>query len=153
MKMILSILFLLLVVLVVVLAASGLVVLAAYGLAWLLDLLLPFSLFETTVLSLAAIGLVGLAAVRFLAAPSPLSIPNDDDDDDWDDDDDDLEDWEDDVDEDDTPPVSTGHPGIPRWRQAIKPVDFSNARPDDRCPCGSGRKYKNCHGARSSSKG
>ncbi|MEW6404942.1 MAG: SEC-C metal-binding domain-containing protein, partial [Chloroflexota bacterium] len=36
--------------------------------------------------------------------------------------------------------------GIPRWRRPLKTVDFSNVKPDDRCPCGSGRKYKNCHG-------
>jgi uncharacterized protein YecA (UPF0149 family) len=61
-----------------------------------------------------------------------------------DDDDVDEEDYEDeDVDEE---PVI--YPSIPRWRQPLKTPDFSNTRPDDRCPCGSGRKYKNCHGAK-----
>ena len=40
------------------------------------------------------------------------------------------------------------NPGIPRWRQPLKPIDISDVDPDDRCPCGSGRKYKNCHGAK-----
>lgn len=55
------------------------------------------------------------------------------------------EDYEDEEDDDDELPF---HPGVPRWRQPLKPVDFSDTKPDDRCPCGSGRKYKNCHGVR-----
>jgi uncharacterized protein YecA (UPF0149 family) len=38
--------------------------------------------------------------------------------------------------------------GIPRWRRPNKNLDFSNVKPDDLCPCGSGRKYKNCHGVK-----
>ena len=44
------------------------------------------------------------------------------------------------------PPVIVFNPRVPRWRQPLKNPDFSNTKPDDRCPCGSGRKYKNCHG-------
>lgn len=28
----------------------------------------------------------------------------------------------------------------------LKQIVFWNTQPDDRCPCGSGRKYKNCCG-------
>ncbi len=34
---------------------------------------------------------------------------------------------------------------LPR-RRGSRRLDFSTTQPDDRCPCGSGRKYKNCHG-------
>jgi transposase-like protein len=37
---------------------------------------------------------------------------------------------------------------IYKWRRPSKNLDFSNAKPDARCPCGIGRKYKNCHGSK-----
>jgi uncharacterized protein YecA (UPF0149 family) len=56
-------------------------------------------------------------------------------------------DFEDDYfDEDEKEDEPVIYSGIPRGRQPLKTPDFSNVKPDDRCPCGSGRKYKNCHG-------
>ena len=34
--------------------------------------------------------------------------------------------------------------------EAVSPKDFDRAGPNERCPCGSGKKYKACHGARAS---
>jgi uncharacterized protein YecA (UPF0149 family) len=95
--------------------------------------------FQATALSLAGMLAFGSLATRIFQTimdtmPRPATA----------DDDDEEEDYEDeDVDEE---PVI--YPSIPRWRQPLKTPDFSNTRPDDRCPCGSGRKYKNCHGAK-----
>jgi hypothetical protein len=137
---------------------AGLLVLASYGVGWVLTRFLPFSPFEVTVLVLAAFGLVAYVVFRIaagLANPFPIRDLEDEDDwdEDWDDDDWD-EAWDDEDEEDDDEEggeegrsAKPKYAGIPRWRQPIKDVDFSAARPDDRCPCGSGRKYKNCHGA------
>jgi hypothetical protein len=35
---------------------------------------------------------------------------------------------------------------IPRWRRPLKKIDFKDVKPSDPCPCGSGRKFQNCHG-------
>ena len=59
------------------------------------------------------------------------------------------EEWETDDEEDDDPSyevIEDFTPSIPRWRQPIKPVSFEGVGRNDLCPCGSGRKYKNCHG-------
>ena len=48
--------------------------------------------------------------------------------------------------EGDEPPLI--YPGIPRWRQPKKSSDFSKTKPADRSPCGSRRKFKNCHGTK-----
>ena len=61
------------------------------------------------------------------------------------------EDWEDEEEEDAVPESKQVYPGIPRWRQPTKKLDFTNVKPDERCPCGSGRKFKNCHGANAKS--
>ena len=116
----------------------GLAVLAATGLGWLLALFLPFSLFEATLLSLIALALPIYLAVQFgkVATSSPLE------EDDWEDEDDEWD--EEDEEEDEEIEYNAA---IPRWRQPIKLTSrFAGAKPDDRCPCGSGRKYKNCHG-------
>jgi hypothetical protein len=134
---------------------SSLIVLAAYGLGLLLNLLLHFQLFEAVLLSLLALGMVLMSIVYLLSSSLPvkstsLGDDDDDDDDDWDDwDDEDEYEYEEDGDDEEeeiSQPII--YPGIPRWRQPLKNVDFSNAKPDDRCPCGSGRKYKNCHGSK-----
>ncbi len=131
---------------------GGLIVLGAYGIGWLLTRFLPFTLFEATVLSLAGMGFAAFVAARVLTTlvTLPSTLSNDDDDDDWDE-----EEEEADFEEDDEPappPPPLSHPGIPRWRQPLRTLDFSNTQPDDRCPCGSGRKYKNCHGRKSNMK-
>jgi hypothetical protein len=127
---------------------AGLIVLAAYGLGLLLNLLLHFQTFEAVLLSLLALGVVLIIMAQILTSSNPLrSAPlYDDEDDEWDE-------WdEDDDEEEDEISQPIVYPGIPRWRQPLKNVDFSNTKPDDRCPCGSGRKYKNCHGAKNAAR-
>jgi hypothetical protein len=158
--------FLLLFIVAVLLLAigGGLVVLLAYGLGWLLTLILPLSIFETTLLSLIGISAVGLGALYFLVTVTTREILKatreaeeiEEDEEEWDTE----EEWEDEEEEEPLPPpkveqppkyvasLPDEYPGIPKWRQPLKKVDFSKAKPDDRCPCGSGRKYKNCHGFR-----
>lgn len=101
----------------------GLTVLAATGIGWLLSRFLPFSLYEATLLSLVALSWPIYLAIQIIKST----------------------------------PVSTGAyeseekeqaiPSIPRWRQPLKrPGRSANIDPDDWCPCGSGKKYKHCHG-------
>ncbi|MBN1887139.1 MAG: SEC-C domain-containing protein [Thermoflexales bacterium] len=120
----------------IVLAAGLLLVclsvLTAAGIGWLLSRFLPFSLFEATLLSLIGLLPVCYLILQIVGSP-PLTVEEDDDE------------WEDE--EEDEDQEEEDYPAIPRWRQPIKRADhFANAKPDDRCPCGSGRKYKNCHG-------
>ncbi|MEK7439732.1 MAG: SEC-C domain-containing protein [Chloroflexota bacterium] len=121
----------------IVTIGGGLLILLAYGLAWLLNLLLHFDLFQMTLLSLAAITIAAIFLLRVVSTILPFtSVPFDSDDDEYEDD----EEGEDEEEDDDQ------YSAIPRWRRPLRQIDFSNARPDDLCPCGSGRKYKNCHG-------
>jgi hypothetical protein len=126
---------------------SVLLVLWAYGAGQVMLRILPsgaFNSFEATLLNLVGVLIVGMMVVRIVsAATSNTLTPKafDEDEDDWEwEDEDELED-DDDLDHEDD-----GYPGIPRWRQPLKKIDFSEVKPNDRCPCGSGRKYKNCHG-------
>ncbi len=160
MKIILSIIFAILGLLLLVIISAGALVMSAYGLGWLLTRFLPFSPFEATILSLAALCISILVVFRFVAAfiTPPFKRPEEEldedwEDEDWDEEDWDEEDWEDeDWDEDDEDETEVDQfPGIPKWRQPLKKLDFSNVKPDDRCPCGSGRKYKNCHGTKAKS--
>jgi len=123
--------------------AGGLLVLLAYAVGLLINQVMHFEPFQITALCLVGIIIAGWLTIN-LANGYLDSKKNDsfNDDDDYDDDYDDEED-----DEDEDVIVEDRYPGIPLWRQPRKQVDFSNTRPDDRCPCGSGRKYKNCHGA------
>ncbi len=112
---------------------AGLLVLLAYGVGQLLNPVTHFDPFQATVISLAGMFVFGFLVERWWASlinhsPFPIEYEEDEYDD---------EDDEEDI-----------YPGIPRWRQPLKKVDFSDVKPDDRCPCGSGRKYKNCHGAK-----
>jgi hypothetical protein len=147
MKIILSLLGILLVVLLLLGIGGALVLLLAYGLGLGINLIADFKPFQATLLGILSIVAAGFLASRIwdMVRPDPVSL--DDDYDDEDDYDDDLfEEFDDDEDDDDEEPDL--YPGIPRWRQPLKTLDFSNVKPDDRCPCGSGRKYKNCHGAK-----
>jgi hypothetical protein len=121
---------------------GGLLVLLAYGTGLLLKRIVNFDPFQVTVISLAGMLVFGILAERIwqaiLGTPS-LSPDLDDEEGEFD--------FEDDLfDEDEEEDESVIYPGIPRWRQPLKTPGFSNVNPDDRCPCGSGRKYKNCHG-------
>jgi hypothetical protein len=119
MKKLLHVIGLLIIVVIVTTLLSSLVVLIAYGVGWLLRLLLPLSPFEATLLIIIAGIAVGALIWNILRLPLPFDIspPYYDEEDD----DDEEEEFEDEED--------------------ILIID-----PDARCPCGSGRKYKNCHG-------
>ncbi len=133
MKTILVILLFILGILAALAIGGGLLALLAYGVGWLLNFVMHFDPFQATLISLAGVLIFGILAERIWTAITgfpPFSSE-----------------YEDDEEEDDDE-ESIIYPGIPRWRQPLKNVDFANAKPDDRCPCGSGRKYKNCHGAK-----
>ena len=145
---------LLIVIIVGLLAIGGAVLLLlAYGLGLLFSWLTHFETFQGTVLALVAILAAGILAERIWTAiassnSNPLerkldrtaAFGNELEDEDEEEDEDEYED------EDDEEVIFT-NPSIPRWRQPLKQIDFSNVAPDTRCPCGSGRKFKNCHGS------
>jgi hypothetical protein len=129
MRSILSFILIVLAVAAVLAVGGSLLVLLAYGVGRFLRPFLPFSIFEDTVISLAGISLMGILVARilgvFLSSPfSPLSKPLAD----ADEEDEDLDD--EDYEEED---------------EYEEPA-YANTHPESRCPCGSGRKYKNCHG-------
>jgi hypothetical protein len=123
---------------------SGLVVWAASGLGWVLInwLRLPFTPFEATLLSLIALIAIAWSAWRLLINLVSLPLGSSQEEEDWDEDED--EDYE----EDEEPEQAQHVSSIPKWRQPIRRASdgMPIVNPDDRCPCGSGRKYKNCHG-------
>jgi hypothetical protein len=147
MKFIASLFGILLVVLLLLGIGGALVFLMAYGLGLGINLIADFEPFQATLLGILSIVAAGFLTSRIwdMARPEPVSLDDDDYYDYEDDYDDDLFEEFDDDDDDDEPDL---YPGIPRWRQPLKTLDFSNTKPDDRCPCGSGRKYKNCHGSK-----
>jgi hypothetical protein len=143
MQLIGMILLLVILILVGVTVGGGVLVLVAYGLGWLLNHIMHLDPFQATLLSLAGMLAFGSLATRIFQTiinTMPGSSAADDEEDEDEDDDDDFE-------VEDVGGVPVIYPSIPRGRQPLKTPDFSNTRPDDRCPCGSGRKYKNCHGA------
>lgn len=114
----------------------GLSVLTATGIGWLLTKILPFSLFEATLLSLIALPVPLYLGLQIIKSIASAVNPEESD---WDEDE-----WDEDEEEEGKEEYT---PAIPRWRQPIKRTDrFANVDPDERCPCGSGKKYKNCHG-------
>jgi thiol:disulfide interchange protein len=136
------VLFFIVVVLLIVGLAATLLVVFAYGLGWLFTRFLPLETGQATLLALISIIAAAVCLWRLLndyvpstSQPSPST---DDDDDEWD------EDELDDEEEADEPVAFVA--SVPRWRQPIKPVKFEGANRNGPCPCGSGRKYKNCHG-------
>lgn len=131
---------LVLAVIAVIAVSSGLLVLLAYGVGKVVNLVLDFDPFQATLLSLAAIVVAGWLAVHILTSQVSSSTAFADSEDEADDDSDD---------DDDIADSGVRHyQAIPRWRQSAKQMEFLTAQPDDRCPCGSGRKFKNCHGAK-----
>jgi len=133
---------------VVIAIVGGLLVLLAYGVGLLVNLVMDFEPFHATLLSLMGMIAAGVLVVRIVSAliPDPPSASEFEDD--LDEDDNDAAADEDD-DKGDVYLYQLGtHPEIIRLRPPFKPVDFTGVRPDDKCPCGSGRKYKNCHGAK-----
>ncbi len=138
--MTLTIILTILIIIVLLTLGGGLVAIIAYGLGWLIHLLTKFDLFQSTLLGLAGMFVFGILAERIFSAM--MSITRNDLEEEFDEDEFDEEDFEDDEE------LAVAYPGVPRWRQPLKQVDFSKARPNDLCPCGSGRKYKHCHGVK-----
>jgi len=128
---------------------GGLLVLLAYGIGLVVNLLMDMEPFQATALGLAGIYIFMILVDRVIHAFTPLSPPMNDFE--FDDDDDEYED-EDESDDFDVleneEELDKLYAGIPRWRRPARNLDFSNIHANDRCPCGSGRKYKNCHGAK-----
>jgi F0F1-type ATP synthase assembly protein I len=145
MKTVLSFLGLILAILIAGSLFSGLLVLLAFGLGWLLRLIIPFSPFESTLLSLIALIAVGVLVVSILRSPLTLSSPLEEDDEEDEDEGEDDEEDELYMDIDPGQPL-VGYLTTNRWRKAARRDDIPVVDPDERCPCGSGRKYKNCHG-------
>ncbi len=150
MKVIASFLGIILIAILVLALGGGLLVLLAYGIGWVVNLLMGLESFQATVLGLAGIFVFIILADRVFHGLTPLSPPVNDyefDDDNEDDDEDENESDDYEIFEDEEE-LEKLYPGIPRWRRPIKNLDFSKVNANDRCPCGSGRKYKNCHGAK-----
>jgi hypothetical protein len=122
---------------------GGSLALLAYGMGWILNRVMGLESFQATALSLAGIFVFIILADRVFNALTPLAPVDFDDDEEYDEVDEENDDYE-----TDEEVLDNLYAGIPRWRRLTKNLDFSNVRPDDRCPCGSGRKYKNCHGAK-----
>jgi hypothetical protein len=131
---------------------GGIFALLAYAVGLVITRVTGLETLPATTLSLVAMFLFGILLER--AFNSVTSIPRDLSE--TDEFDDDYDEDEDDFDMDEAAELSDQEmdalfPGIPRWRRPPKALDFSNAKPDDRCPCGSGRKFKNCHGRKTNS--
>lgn len=90
MKTFLGVVILVLIVLLSFALASGILVLAAYGLGWLILKLIPLALtpFEASALSMIAIIAIAAATYKIIDAIMGMAIDDDDDDDDDFDDDD-----------------------------------------------------------------
>jgi hypothetical protein len=121
---------------------SVLLVLWAYGAGQVMLRVLPsgtFSPFEATLLNQVGVLIMGMMVLRVVSAATsnPLAskvLRKDDE-------------IEEDLDEDKvTENEADEFAGIPRWRRPLKKIDFTDVKPNDPCPCGSGRKFQNCHG-------
>jgi hypothetical protein len=121
---------------------SVLLVLWAYGAGQVMLRVLPsgtFSPFEATLLNQVGVLIVGMMVLRVISAATsnPLAskvLRKDDE-------------IKEDLDEDEvTENEADEFAGIPRWRRPLKKIDFTDVKPNDPCPCGSGRKFQNCHG-------
>jgi hypothetical protein len=111
------------------------------GMGWLLSRILPLSLFEASVIAL--LSSLGLAYVigQIISIPTRPTYDEDwEDEEDWNE-----EDWDEDWEEDEyDEPIS-----FPQWRrrgEVQKGTDVPVVGRNDPCPCGSGKKYKYCHG-------
>lgn len=132
---------------------GGLFALLAYGVGTVLTRLTGLDSLPATAIGMAGMFLFGILVERafsaFISIPKNLAGVGSDELDEYDFEDEDEEDDYFDVDEDASlseQEMDDLFAGIPRWRRPLKTLDFSNVKPDDRCPCGSGRKFKNCHG-------
>lgn len=150
MKTILGVVGLVVALILVVAVGAAVLVSSATGLGVLLTRFLPLSVFEAsllTLVSLLAILYVVWRVVAAFASTSTSSPFDEDEDDEWDEDDESDEDEEEEEEDDEAPPDKQAFiPSIPRWRQPIKRVEYDKVGRNDPCPCGSGKKYKYCHG-------
>ena len=146
MKTILGVLGIVVALILAVAVGAVVVVLSATGLGILLARFLPLSIFEASLLTLISLLALLYVLWRVVAmfVDAPASSPLDEDDDEWDEDDESDED-EDEEDDKASPDKQPFIPSIPRWRQPIKRVEYNKVGRNDPCPCGSGKKYKNCH--------
>jgi hypothetical protein len=120
--------------------ASVVFVLLAYGMGWLLSLVLPLSTFEASLLSLIAMmGLLvsGVGLVRSIAAITQREPMGYEEPSDWDPDEDLI--WDEDLDHEIDDILS-------RKSRTASSDRRNRSGPDDPCPCGSGRRYRDCHG-------
>jgi len=124
---------------------GGVMALLAYGVGWVINLVMGLEPFQAAALSLAGIFVFIIFAERVFNALKPDNFDEDEFEYDDEYDDEEISDYE--VSEN-MEALNKLYAGIPRWRRPTKNLDFSKAKPDDRCPCGSGRKYKNCHGTK-----
>ena len=145
MKIIVTFLGIVLIAVLVLAIGGGLLVLMAYGVGWAINLVMRLESFQATALSLAGILVFIILVDRVISNLTPINPYNFEDDEEYDEDDNEIDDYE--IVEDEEA-LNKLYAGIPRWRRPSKNLDFSNVKPDDRCPCGSGRKYKNCHGVK-----
>ena len=142
MRIVFTTLLLAILILFAVAVAIFLLSLGFVGMGWLLSRILPLSLFEASVIALLS-GL-GLAYVIGQIISIPIRPTYDED---WEDEEDwDEEDWDDEWEEDEyEEPIS-----FPQWRrrggEAQESTDGPVVGRNDPCPCGSGKKYKYCHG-------
>jgi hypothetical protein len=139
----------LMIALLVLAVGGGLFTLLAYGVGMVITRLASLDSLPATVISMAGMFLFGILVERtfnsFISIPKNLAGNNEFDEYEYEDEEDDYFDVEEDSDLPDKD-MDAVFAGIPRWRRPLKTLDFSNVKPDDRCPCGSGRKFKNCHG-------
>ena len=138
MRNIIGIVILFVVALLALVIGASLIVLLAFGVGMIVTRMLPLSTFEATLL--AVIALLPLLALLWHAALAiaHTSVPGDET----------FEDEDDDEEEEMEDEEPEFIPSIPRWRRPTKISTAAQIRPNDLCPCGSGKKYKNCHGKR-----
>jgi hypothetical protein len=143
MKTIGTAILILAIVLLALAVGGGLFTLLAYGVGMVVTRFTGLAPLASTIISMAGMFLFGILVERvfnsFLSLPANLSGNSD------------YDEENDGFDFDEEPELGdeerdADFPGIPHWRRPLKTLDFSSVKPDDRCPCGSGRKYKNCHG-------
>jgi hypothetical protein len=131
---------------------GGLFTLLSYSVGMVVTRLTGLDPLPATIISMAGMFLFGILVERafhsFISIPNNLARDNeffDEEEYDYENEDDDYSDFEEDSELSDKE-MDAIFAGIPRWRRPLQTLDFSNVKPDDRCPCGSGRKFKNCHG-------
>lgn len=140
MRIVFTALLLAILILLAVAIAIFLLSLGFVGMGWLLSRILPLSLFEASVIALLSGFSLAYVVSQIVLSTKP-TYEGWEDEEDWDEEDWDEE-WEEDEYEEPIP--------FPQWRrrggEAQKSTDVPVVGRNDPCPCGSGKKYKYCHG-------